>query len=104
MKDRIEALQAMLARNPADSRAHFGLAAEFEKLGQWHLVKEHLEAYLLMAADQGNAWGRLARAQIASGDSKAAAQSYRSGIEAARRHGHPSMADEFEQALSDLTV
>jgi tetratricopeptide (TPR) repeat protein len=94
----------MLNRNPADGRAHFGLAAEFEKLGDWDQVIGHLQAYLQLAEDQGNAWGRLARAHVATGDVPAAAAAYRKGIEAARQHGHPSMAAEFEDALSELTV
>jgi hypothetical protein len=92
----------MLDRNPADRRAHFGLAAEFEKSQQWDLVISHLRAYLESADDQGNAWGRLARAQLATGDRPGAAESYRKGIDSANRHGHPSMASEFEDALYAL--
>jgi DNA-binding SARP family transcriptional activator len=92
----------MLARNPRDARAHFGLAAEFEKNSDWPRVIQHLELYLESAEDQGNAWGRLARAYLAKGNVGAAARAYRTGIEAARAHGHPSMAAEFEEALEEL--
>ena len=99
---RIHALQALLARNPHDGRAHFGLATEYEKSEQWDLVIRHLRAYLETSEDQGNAWGRLAKAQLATGDAQAAARSYQTGIECAIRHGHPSMAGEFEDALASL--
>src|SRR5262245_8947837 len=92
----------MLARNPSDTRALFGLAAEFEKNSDWHQVIHHLELYLQNTEDQGNAWGRLARAHQATGDLEAAGHAYRSGIRAARAHGHPSMASEFEAALAEL--
>ncbi len=103
MADRIESLRALLTRNPQDGRAHFGLAAEFEKRADWSQVIDHLKQYLDLTEDQGNAWGRLAKAHAASGNLPDAAQAYRKGIDAARRHGHPSMAAEFETALEDLT-
>ncbi|MGH7461319.1 MAG: tetratricopeptide repeat protein [Longimicrobiales bacterium] len=102
MSDRIHALETMLARNPYDARAHFGLAAEYEKVGDWNRVIEHLVKYLAQADDQGNAWGRLANAYRATNDLRAASRAYRNGIEAARKHGHPSMAAEFEDALETL--
>jgi E3 SUMO-protein ligase RanBP2 len=102
MSDRIQALLALLARNPGDGRAHFGLAAEYEKRSEWAQVISHLSEYLSLTEDQGNAWGRLANAQLALGQTEAAAQSYQRGIDAARRHGHPSMAAEFEAAREDL--
>src|SRR5438309_678495 len=59
---RIETLRRMLQKNPGDSRAHFGLAAEYEKLGDWPNVVDHLNQYLAAYDDQGNAWGRLGNA------------------------------------------
>jgi predicted Zn-dependent protease len=100
--DRIAALQALLTRNPNDTRAHFGLAAEFEKNSNWPQVIHHLQLYLQNTQDQGNAWGRLARAYQATGNLEAATRAYRSGIQAAYAHGHPSMAAEFEAALEEL--
>ena len=102
MNDRIQALHALLARNPRDGRAHFGLAAEYEKRSEWEQVISHLTEYLSLSEDQGNAWGRLARAHIALHHTDAAAQAFEEGIAAARRHGHPSMAAEFEAAREDL--
>jgi E3 SUMO-protein ligase RanBP2 len=99
---RIEALQKMLAARPDDPRAHFGLAVELERLGRWPEVIEHLESYLRLADDQGNAWGRLARACLQAGDPDRAREAFRRGIEAAGRHGHPSMAMELEEELEAL--
>lgn len=92
----------MLERNPSDPRIHFGLAAEYEKLGDWENVIASLEAYLNLADDQGNAWGRLGNAFVQTGRIEEARQAYARGIEAAYAHGHPSMASEFEGILADL--
>ena len=102
MADRVAALRGMLDRNPDDPRAHFGLASELEKQACWTEVVVHLRRYLELTEDQGNAWGRLARALAATGDVSAAAAAFAKGIEAARRHGHPSMAADFEEALEEL--
>lgn len=98
---RIDALQKLLARNPNDERALFGLANEFEKNERWHDVVEHLSRYLQVADDEGNAWGRLAYALRATGRSDEAREAYRRGVEVAQAHGHPSMAAEFEAILEE---
>lgn len=100
--DRIESLRRMLERNPGDVRVHFGLAAEYEKRGDWGNVIASLEEYLRLADDQGNAWGRLGNAYVQTGRIEDAKQAYARGIEVAYAHGHPSMASEFEGVLADL--
>jgi Tfp pilus assembly protein PilF len=97
--DRIAALLRLLERNPDDTRARFGLALEYEKHQRWRDAAEQLRAYLQRADDEGNAWGRLARVLRQLGDDEAARDAYRRGIDAANRHGHPSMAAEFEAEL-----
>lgn len=101
-EERIDALRRMLERNPADTRARFGLAAEYERLGRWEDVARELREYLAVTEDEGNAWGRLGKALFELGRDEEARDAYRRGIEAASRHGHPSMAAEFEEALDDM--
>lgn len=96
---RIDALRRMAARNPDDPRPYFGLAAEYERVEDWPRVIEHLETYLRLADDEGNAWGRLGRALRHLGRDNEARDAYRRGIAAASRHGHPTMAAEFEEEL-----
>ncbi|HUP90039.1 MAG TPA: tetratricopeptide repeat protein [Longimicrobiales bacterium] len=98
---RIKALHALIEKNPNDPRAHFGLAAEYEKLELWDATVEELQQYLGMTDDQGNAWGRLGNALRKAGRDDEAREAYQRGIGAARTHGHPSMAAEFEEILSD---
>jgi E3 SUMO-protein ligase RanBP2 len=99
MSDRIASLLAMLDKRPADARLRFGLAAEYEKLGRWDDVVQQLRAYLETVDDEGNAWGRLGRALRELGRDAEARDAFMHGIDAARRHGHPSMAAEFEETL-----
>jgi len=99
--DRIAALQAMMARRPDDPRLRFGLALEYLGAGRIQEGVEELKGYLDEADDQGNAWGRLGAALRLLGRDEEAKAAYGKGIEAAYRHGHPSMAAEFEEVLED---
>jgi len=92
----------MLAARPDDGRAHFGLALEYERLERWDEVVHHLRAYLASSKDEGNAYGRLARALRTLGQEDEAREAYRAGIEAANRHGHPTMAMELEEELEAM--
>jgi Flp pilus assembly protein TadD len=99
---RIAALRKMAETRPTDSRARFGLALEYERAGAWEEVVHHLRLYLGQASDEGNAYGRLARALRELGRDDEARDAYRQGIEAAYRHDHPTMAMEFEEALEEF--
>jgi DNA-binding SARP family transcriptional activator len=101
--ERVSALQRMVDKNPNDARAHFGLAAEYEKQKDWKKVIEHLRTYLDLTEDQGNAWGRLGRALNQAGHRTDAIEAYRRGATQARQHGHPSMAMEFEETVEQLS-
>lgn len=101
-ESRIEALKRMAGASPDDPRARFGLALEYERAGRWEEVVEELRAYLALTADQGNAYGRLARALRELGRDAEARTAYQQGIEAAYRHGHPTMAAEFEEAVEEM--
>jgi Flp pilus assembly protein TadD len=97
---RIENLRRMVEKHPDDARLHFGLALEHEKLREWEAAAEALERYLELTEDEGNAWGRLGAALRHTGREEEAREAYRHGVEAARRHQHPSMAEEFEEVLA----
>ncbi len=91
----------MLEKHPSDARLHFGLALEHEKLGQWEDVAAQLRRYLELTEDQGNAWGRLGAALRRLERDEEAREAYRAGADAARRHHHPSMAEEFDEILEE---
>ena len=64
--DRLEMLRKMVAARPDDPRGRFGLALEYERLGQWEEMVAELRRYLEIADDEGNAYGRLAQALVRS--------------------------------------
>ena len=99
---RLESFRAMVAANPENALARFGLATEALKAGAYEEAVEHLRAYLARQADEGNAYGRLAEALLALGRPDEARDALRQGIDAAHRHGHPGMAAEFEERLDEL--
>ena len=92
----------MLVSDPVNTSILFGLAKEYEKAGQTAEMIETLERYLAISDDEGNAFGMLARAYEQTGDAGKARDAYQRGVEAAQKHGHPSMSEEYRTALSEL--
>lgn len=89
----------MLAADPENTMVMFGLAKEYEKAGDHQRVIELLENYLAKADDEGNAYGTLAQAYLATGERDKAVETYKKGIEVSLAHGHPSMANEYQMTL-----
>lgn len=99
MQNRIEVFRQMLDADPDNTMVMFGLAKEYEKLGQYSEVIAMLETYLAKADDEGNAYGVLANAYEKSGDRDKAIEIYTKGIDVSMAHGHPSMANEYRMTL-----
>ena len=99
MSNRIEVFKEMLVSDPANTMVMFGLAKEYEKLGQNVEVIELLETYLAKADDEGNAYGVLANAYALSGNREKAIETYQKGVDVSMAHGHPSMANEYRMTL-----
>ena len=89
----------MLEADPSNTMVMFGLAKEYEKLGQHAEVIRVLEDYLSKADDEGNAYGTLANAYSVSGHREKAIEIYKKGIDVSTAHGHPSMANEYRMTL-----
>ncbi len=102
--DRLDALRRMVERNPDDPRPRFGLALEHLGAGRTGEGVAELRRYLEIAEDEGNGWGRLGAALVELGREEEAREAYRKGIEAARAHGHPTMAEELAEELRELEV
>ena len=99
MRDRISLFREMLAEDPDNTIVMFGLAKEYEKLGQFADVIEVLEAYIAKADDEGNAYGVLAKAYDQTGDREKAVATLIRGIDVSVAHGHPSMANEYRMMI-----
>jgi tetratricopeptide (TPR) repeat protein len=102
MQNRIEIFKQMLESEPDNSMVMFGLAKEYEKLGQSDEVIALLEKYLATADDEGNAYGALAKAYESKGNREKAIQTYEKGIEVSLAHGHPTMAGDYKFNLDML--
>lgn len=89
----------MLDADPENSMVMFGLAKEYEKLGQNEEVVTLLENYLAKADDEGNAYGMLAKAYEQTGNREKAIETYQKGIEVSMSHGHPSMAQDYRMTI-----
>lgn len=99
---RLDSFRAMVARNPGNALARFGLATEAQKEGLHQEAVEHFRAYLAAHDDEGNAYLRLADSLHALGSTEDARAALRDGIAAATRFGHPGMAAEMEERLEEL--
>jgi predicted Zn-dependent protease len=99
---RLDAFRQMVARDPANLPARFGLANEAMKAGLHEEAREQLAHYLAGSDDEGNGYGRLAEALVHLGRLDEAREALRQGIAASHRFGHPSMAAEFEARLEEL--
>lgn len=99
MQNRIDVFRQMLETDPDNTMVMFGLAKEYEKIGQHDEVIRILDTYLSKADDEGNAYGMLAKAYELSGNREKAIETYKKGIEVSMAHGHPSMANEYQFSL-----
>lgn len=99
---RIDIFKQMLIGDPVNSSILFGLAKEYEKVGQTGEMIETLERYLAIADDEGNAFGMLARAYEKAEQRDKAKETYQRGIDAATKYGHPSMAEEYRTTLEEF--
>ena len=97
---RIDIFKQILESDPANGTVLFGLAKEYEKANATVELIETLNRYLVAADDEGNAYGMLARAYEKAGQHDKAREVYQRGVEAATRHGHPSMAEEYRMILA----
>ena len=102
MQNRIEVFKQMIEADPTNTMVLFGLAKEYEKLGQAEEVIKLLEDYIAKSDDEGNAYGSLAKAYDALGNRKKAKEIYAKGIEVSLAHGHPTMAGDYKFNLEML--
>ena len=92
----------MAEDRPDDARLMFGLAVELLNRGETREGAGALKAYLEIAEDEGNGWGRLGAALADLGDTEEAREAYRKGIEIAEGRGHGGLAEELEEAMENL--
>ena len=97
--NKIDSFKAMIAKNPNNALARFGLANEAAKVGDHLLVVEQLTAYLGMYEDEGFAYLRLGDSLRELGRREEATAAWAKGVEVAELHGHAGMAEEIRGRL-----
>ena len=102
-EERLNTLKRMAQERPNDSRLQFGLAVELLNRGEIQDGVVFLRLYLAHAEDDGNGWGRLGAALTELGEVGEAREAYEKGIDIAKGRGHFGLAEEFQEALEDLT-
>jgi len=102
MSDRIEMLKKALEKNPDNPLGLYGLAMEYYKIGDYENAIVYLKKYLSIHNDEGAGYRTLAQCYINLGDIENAIEAYERGIEAAAKHNHPSMVEEFKQEIQNL--
>lgn len=97
---RMQQLQKMLDRTPADPFLLYGMALEYKKANE----PQQALAYLgrTLQADTGYCYAYFQIGQVHEqiGNTDAARQAYRDGIEAAKRKGDAHAQSELEGALT----
>ena len=99
---RIVALQQMLVTDPTDTTAHYMLGLEYFKAQMYAEAVATLRHYLTLVDDEGAAYRTLAHSLERLGRTDEARAAYQHGLDAATRHGHQPMIEEYTQALRDL--
>lgn len=102
MPTKLETFRAMVAKNPDNALARFGLANEAMKEGLHEEAVEQLREYHSRYDDEGNGWSRLAESLAALGRIDEARDALDRGIAAARRYGHGGLATELEMRREEL--
>lgn len=99
MQNRIEVFKQIIEADPTNTMVLFGLANEYQKLEDWQNTVATLEDYLSKAADEGAAYGMLAKAYERIGEREKAKSVYEKGIKVSLENGHPSMANDYRMTL-----
>lgn len=97
--NRMEALKALMQENPKDAFVRYGLANEYFKASRYEECVEQIKAYLELADDEGAVYRILAKAWLKLGNTEEARRAYEMGIAAAQKHNHPSMVEEYREAI-----
>ena len=95
MADRIPAFLKMLERGQDSALLRFSLGSEYLAAGDHALAVEHLQQAVEQDAGYSAAWKLLGKSLAALGNHEAAADAYRSGIEAAEQKGDRQAAKEM---------
>lgn len=97
---RMQQLQKMLDRTPADPFLLYGMALEHKKADEPRQALEYLNRTIQADAGYCYAYFQLGQVYEQTGDMTSAKQAYRDGMAAAKQKGDAHALSELEGALS----
>lgn len=100
--DRLETLKSILAQNPGDALARYGLAMEYVKAGSYEQAVAEFRELVARKPDHAYAYFHAGQTLEKMGCQEEARAMYRQGVEAAARKGDSHARDELEAALEQL--
>jgi Tfp pilus assembly protein PilF len=100
--DRLEILKSMLARNPADAFARYGLAMEYKSAGDWGSAMREFRSVIAGSPDYHAAYFHGGQTLERMGLEDEAREMYREGVKAASRAGNAHARAEMQGALDLL--
>jgi Tfp pilus assembly protein PilF len=102
--NRLEILKQMVAQEPANTFARYGLAMEFAKAGDLPLAVTEFQYLISHDANYSAAYYHCGQTLEKLGEVDEARTVYEKGIEATRRNGDAHTRAEIEAALSLLPI
>jgi tetratricopeptide (TPR) repeat protein len=102
--NRFEVLRAMVAQNPADAFARYGLAMEFVKSGELASAVSEFRALLEHNPNYAAAYFHGGQVLEKMGDVEQARELYEKGIEVTARTGDQHARSELQAALDMLPI
>lgn len=100
--DRIAALRSMLAADPSNAFARYGLAQEYVKAGDDERALVEFRTILEADPDYQAAYYHAGKALERLGRKEDARAAYARGVEASRRTGDAHTRSELEAAMEEL--
>ncbi|MGO8718252.1 MAG: tetratricopeptide repeat protein [Acidobacteriaceae bacterium] len=101
--DKVAAFTEILARDPGNAFARYGLAVEYTQRGEIALALEQFDELAKLHPDYTAGYQMAAQTLMAAGDTQQAESRLRAGIASASRTGNQHALAEMEGMLEELT-
>ena len=101
--DKVAAFTEILAQDPGNAFARYGLAIEYTQRGETELAIEQFDALQKLHPDYTAGYQMAAQTLMASGNTQQAVARLHAGIESARRTGNQHALAEMAGMLEELS-
>lgn len=99
---KLKKFKELYEKNPENPLASYSLANEYFKLKMYSEAVNQIKEYLKIKDDEGAVYRMLAESYLELGNKNEAIKAYEEGIEAAIKHEHEGMAEEFQECIEYL--